>query len=373
MHEGRIKLIQVIADSSMGGGPKHVLGILSNIDQKVFEPFLVCPPGYLSAEAKLIKGVEVYNFKPRSKFDLIAMFKLRSIIHKIMAQNNPFGPTIVHSHGPRAYLMSNFASPPTVKRVYTEHRWDDDYHLKNSFNEFIQKRILKNQFDKAHMVIAVSSSVKKYLLKTGMVSKDRLIVIPNGINSVNSKPLTVNGHKSPILGNIGNLNMQKGHSYLIDAMPEILKKYPLATLEIIGEGEERKPLEDQIKKIQLQRHVSLLGYRNHTEKYLRHWSVFVLSSVAETFGIVVLEAMKAGVPIVAAKVGGVEDIIIQNKNGILVKPRDPKAIARGVLDLLDNHALMAKFRREGPKRAKDFDWEKVILQLESAYTELFNR
>jgi glycosyltransferase involved in cell wall biosynthesis len=357
----------------MGGGPKHVLGILSNIDRKIFELFLICPPGYLSAEGKLLPGVEVFNFNPRSKFDFIAVLQLHKIIHKILSSRDPFGPAIIHSHGPRAGLMARWASPSTAKMVYTEHRWDDDYHLKNPLNEMFQKKMLRKQNSKADLIIAVSSSVKKYLVNSGLASKEKIIVIPNGINFKDkNQPLTSHrADKSQVIGTIGNLNFQKGHSYLIDAMPSILKKYPLATLEIIGEGEDRPALEDQINKLKLGKQITLLGHKNIINKYLKYWSVFVLSSVAETFGIVVLEAMQAGVPVVATKVGGVPDIITNEKNGLLISSHNPKAIADAVISLLDRPAMAAKFKREGLNRVKDFDWKKVIKLLEAEYTKLF--
>jgi len=357
----------------MGGGPKHVLGILSNIDRKIFEPFLVCPPGYLSAEGKLLPGVEVYNFNPGSKFDIVSILKLRTTIHKILSSHDPFGPAIVHAHGPRAGLMARYATPSTAKTVYTEHRWDDDYHLKNPLNEMIQKSMIRKQNAKANLIIAVSSSVKKYLINSGLASKDKVIVIPNGISMKESNyNLQPTNHKPHTIGTIGNLNYQKGHSYLIDAMPEILKKYPLITLEIIGEGEDRPALEDQIKKLNLHRQVTLLGHKNIVSKYLKQWSVFVLSSVAETFGIVVLEAMQAGVPVVATKVGGVPDIITNGKNGLLIPSRNSHAIAKSVIDLLERPAMASKLKRESLKRVEDFDWKKIIKELEKNYIELFN-
>lgn len=377
MSDQRIKLIQVIADSNMGGGPKHVLGILANIDRKIFEPFLICPPGYLSAEGKLLPGVEVFNFNPRSKFDLFAILKLHATIHKILSSHDPFGPAIIHAHGPRAGMMARWSAPSTVKIVYTEHRWDEDYHLKNPLNDMIQRKMLRRQNSKANLIIAVSLSVKKYLISSGLASKDKVIVIPNGISmketitkKQDANKFQITNSKSQIIGTIGNLNYQKGHTYLIDAMPEILRKYPLVTLEIIGEGEDRSALEDQIRKLKLEKQVTLLGHKNIVSKYLKHWSVFVLSSVAETFGIVVLEAMQAGVPIVATKVGGVPDMITNEKNGILIPSQSSKAIAEAVIDLLEKPAMAAKLKREGLKRVEAFDWKKIIKELEKNYIEL---
>jgi glycosyltransferase involved in cell wall biosynthesis len=99
--------------------------------------------------------------------------------------------------------------------------------------------------------------------------------------------------------------------------------------------------------------------------------VFALPSIAETFGIVILEAMQAGVPVVASKVGGILDIITNKKNGLLTQPKNSKELAGSIIEILGNSALSSKLSREGKIRVKDFDWAKIIKQINRAYLELF--
>lgn len=374
---GKIKLVQVIADSKIGGGPKHVLGILRNIDKSIFDVYLICPSGYLSVEGKLVEGITVINLPFYSKFDLSTIFRLKDVLRQIQAKGNPFGPMIVHSHGTRAGFIARigFTAPRRAKMVYTEHRLDSDYHLSNPINDWVQKKILSAQNSRTDLIIAVSSSVKKYLLRSSSVLKEKVKVIPNGVEldefrkKVNIKEVkTV--HKAPIIGNIGNLNIQKGQIYLIEAMPEILKKHPLATLEIIGEGPERGNLLKKIKQLKLSRNVTLLGNKNDIARYFDRFDVFVLPSIAETFGIAILESMSVGVPVVASKVGGIPDIITDHKNGILVPPKNPKKIAEAILEVIDHPASAAKLKREGLLRARDFEWADLVKRLENEYINL---
>ena len=372
--EGKIKLIEIIADSSLGGGPRHVLDLVKNIDKELFEVYIICPGGFLSAEVKQIKNITVFNIEMRSKFDLVALWSIKKTINKIRASKDPFGPLIVHTHGSRGGFLGRLATPPHVKKVHTEHSFDFDYRIKNPVNEWLQKKIIRSQNYKSDLIVAVSHSVRDYLIKSGMAPGDKVVIIPNGIELSNfCKPTHVSSadRKAPVIGNVGNLNFQKGQIYLIDAMPEILEKYPFATLEIIGEGEERKVLEDEIKKLRLEKHVTLYGYKNKLDKFIKDWSVFVLPSVSETFGISILEAMRAGLPVVASRVGGICDIITQNKNGLLASPRDSKQLAKNILDLLDHPVLAAKLKRGGLERIKDFDWKKIIKKIEKEFLELF--
>lgn len=382
----KIKLVQIIAEiDAIGGGPKHVLGILNNIDQTKFDLFLICPAGELSSEAKNIKGIEVLNVDMDSKFNLSAILKIRKYLSQIQAKGNPFGPMIVHTHGPRAGLLGRESIKAGMISVYTEHIWGPGYHLENRFNEILQKRMLKRLNLKTHLVIAVSNAVKKYLIDEKLALEERVIVIPNGITiTSNLKPprfakaprdrqtskIRSRNYNNQIIGTVGSLKKIKGQIFLIQAMPEVIKKFPHLMLEIVGEGEERENLQSQISNLKIERHVTLLGKKNHIEEIISRWSVFVLPSIAETFGISILEANAAGVPVVASGVGGVADIIKDQKTGILIEPEKPHQIAKAIIKLLEHPAYAAKLARGGREKVREFEWKKVIGQLEKAYLKL---
>ncbi|MFA5926766.1 MAG: glycosyltransferase family 4 protein [Patescibacteria group bacterium] len=371
----KIKVIQVIADSGLGGGPKHILGLLANLDRSRFDCYLICPAGYLNQEARKIAGTKVYTLSFKSKFDLRAMSGFHGIIEEIRAENDPFGPMIVHSHGSRASLFSRLKRIPGVCYVYTEHRFDSDFHLGSPINEWVQKKILGWLNHNTDAVIAVSESVRKFLIDEGLVRRERIVVIPNAVDLRDFEPRSraeKQKTNNPIIGSIGNLNSQKGHRFLIEAMSGIIKKYPLATLEIIGDGEDRQSLERFINKLGLEHHISLLGHKKDVEKYLKHWDVFVLPSLAETFGIVLLEAMAMKVPVVATRVGGIPDVIENEKSGLLVRPRFPAEIGSATLRILGDKDLASHLVTEGRERIKQFSWPSVTDRLEQLYLELTN-
>lgn len=368
----KIKLVEVIADSGIGGGPKHVLGLLRHIDKDKFSTYLFCPSGYLRDQAREISGLTVLPFEPRSKFDLVAIYLLKKSFERIRSLGDPFSPLIIHSHGSRAGLMARVAAVFGSKKVYTEHILDQNYHLKNPLNELIQKWIIKRQNKKTDIIIAVSNSVKKFLIKSGLADKSRVVMIPNGIEKkegVTTKKIKAS-NKAPIIGTIGSLNKQKGQKYLLEALSILKRKYPLITLEIIGKGPERIPLLEKIDELNLEHHVALLGAKKETENYLKHWDVFVLPSISETFGISILEAMEVGVPVVASNVGGIPDIITNKKNGLLVSPHNPKEIAEAVENIISHPVMAAKLKRAGRETTKEYDWKKIVDLLEAEYEKL---
>jgi len=372
--QSKIKLVQIIADSDLSGGPRHVLGLLSSINKSKFECFLICPNGNLSHEAKEISSLEVINIKMKSKFDYTTMNSINKALSQIQSQNNPFGPMIVHTHGTRAGFLGRMALPKGVISVYTEHRWDADYHLENRINEWLQLYFLAKLNRKTHLIIAVSNSVKDFLISRNLASENRVKVIHNGIDLQKAKSKKQNAKISKgnhfIIGNVGNLNHQKGHEYLIEAMPEILEHYPHTMLEIIGEGEERKNLEFKIQNLKLEKHVTLFGKQVDPMSFMAKWDIFVLPSIAETFGIVILEAISQQLPVVATKVGGVPDIIKHNKNGILVSPHSPETIAEAIIELLSHPAKIEQLARNASERVKDFDWKEIVKKVEAEYIRL---
>ncbi|MEK9155871.1 MAG: glycosyltransferase family 4 protein [Patescibacteria group bacterium] len=368
-NQGRkIKVVQVIADSAPGGGPSHVLGLLKHLDKQRFECFLICPSGYLAREAKKIAAVEVINLPFRSKFDLWSLWQFNRILQQIRVKGDPFGSMIVHSHGSRAGLAARWRRLTLVKYIYTEHRFDADFHLKNSLNEKVQLWLLGVLNHKTDWIVAVSTSVANFLLKNNLAPPGRLTVIPNAIEAERIKPPNLHSFaKAPVIGTIGNLNTQKGHCYLIKAFDLLSQKYPESRLEIVGGGDQEDNIKYQISNIKNKKGITLLGRREEPEKFLKKWDVFVLPSVAEAFGIVLLEAMAAGVPIVAANVGGIPDIIENNKNGVLVPPRQPEALAKAIGEILDNQAKARELSRRGLARVQVFTWPKIISRFHNLY------
>lgn len=371
--KNKIKLVQIIADSDLGGGPTHVFGLLKHINKSLFDCYLICPPGDLARQARDIPNLEVIDLDMRSKFDLVAYYRLSQELTKIQSAHDPFGPIIVHTHGPRAGLLGRLANPRGAYSVYTEHRWDADFHLESVVNEWLQLFLLALMNRKSNLIIAVSSAVREFLISRKMAAPSRIKVIPNAFDINDAIKPKINNKKHNnhfIIGNVGNLNQQKGQIYLIEAMPEIVKHLPHTMLEIIGEGEERQRLESKIHELGLQRHVTLLGKQSNPMQRMQHWDIFVLPSIAETFGIVILEAFACGLPVVASNVGGVKDIIKDHKNGLLVEAANPRALSSRTIELLDHPAQAAKYAREARETLKKYDWKLVIKDIEAAYLNI---
>jgi len=365
----KIKIVQVIADSEIGGGPRHVLGLLKHIDKEKFDVLLIAPRGWLTAEAVKIKGAGVRIVDFKNKFDVNSIVKLKKDIAEFRTSGDPFGAIIIHAHGPRAGGFCRFAIRSGEKFIYTEHIWNKEYNLKNPINSYLQVMGIRSVCKRADLIIAVSKSVKKFLIKITKLSGDKFVVIPNAIELSDSNHLE--GHRKTtelVVGCIGSLVPQKGLIYLVKAFGRVTASLPKARLEIVGDGPEKEKLLLEIRKLGLESKIQLIGAQKNVRKFLSCWDLFVLPSISETFGIVILEAMEQKVPVIASAVGGIPEIIKDGKTGILVPPADSEKLAKTISWLLAEKKDRLSLSTEAYDiLKKNYDWSKIIDDIENVF------
>lgn len=219
----------------------------------------------------------------------------------------------------------------------------------------------------ADKIITPSYYLKNIISDWG-VSKEKIEVIYNALGfSVDldvSKEQAQNRIeiKGNIILSIGRLCSWKGFETLIDIIPDLLKENPDFKLIIVGEGEERKSLEEKIKKLGLESNVELTGRIIHKNipLYFKASEMFILNSEYEGLPHVVLEAMQAGVPIIVSNRGGNPEVIENNFNGFLVEYNNKEQIRRAIMNLHNDKELQKTFIRNSKERLKKFSWENLI-------------
>lgn len=358
----RVKIFEVVADSALGGAPKHVLILSKGLDKKKFEPVIVCPSGWLEKQCKDSK-LEVKNINFRGLLDSRSIKKLRRLIKN---EN----PDVVHLHGIRAGWLGTLACLGLDKKVvYTEHLYTLNYHLKSKAREIAQifGLFFINLF--ATMVIAPSSAVKKFLVNKIWVRPAKIKVIVNGLDDFKVKKVSSEETK---IGFIGSLNHQKGVQELIKAMYELSLDFPELELEIVGDGPLRKNLEKQSEPFKKQ--IKFVGPKEDIKSFLETWSLIVVPSISESFGQVAVEAGIASLPVVATAVGGLPEVIIDDGNGILVKPADNNDLVNSISYLLHNPKEAERMGKNGRKiYEKFFTSDKMVAKIEKAYSDLIGK
>jgi glycosyltransferase involved in cell wall biosynthesis len=192
----------------------------------------------------------------------------------------------------------------------------------------------------SHGIVAVSNLTKNKAMQEGILA-GKIEVISNGIVPVNvgsmdrgeiRKQMGV-GTDDILLLSVGRLVYQKAHEYLISAMSDVLKQVSNVKVAICGDGVLRQNLEMQIQSLRLEEQIKLLGMQSDVTKYLAAADVFVLPSRWEGLPIALLEAMSAGLPVIATRVEGVDEVVQAGIHGVLVKPESAGELAEAILQL----------------------------------------
>jgi len=288
---------------------------------------------------------------------------------------------LVHAHG-HVYMSSYMAGMVAKKYkkpfIVTQHNTFIDYqsflNIIEQLNDFIiGKSVLKH----ANKVITVSKETMKYVLKLG-ADKTKTSVIYNGVDTDYFRP--VNKRKSreklglpknrKIILSVRRLVYKNGLDTLIESVPLLTRDHPDLLFLVAGKGPSRKLIEDRIKELGIDANIKLTGFvpDRLLPVYYDAADYFILPSASgEGLPLVLLEAMACGLPVIATTVGGTPEIIKHMKNGVLVPPRNPEAMAEALSKLLSEGlgpALGEEARRIVENR---LTWEENLRQLQDIY------
>ncbi len=219
-------------------------------------------------------------------------------------------------------------------------------------------------------VVALSHQVAEVERVRAGLSAGRVVVVYNGIEAGPLQDLPLPSG-SPRLGILARLHRNKGLDVALQAMPRILEVWPQARLEIFGEGPERGRLERMRAERGLAECVSLPGMVEDVSGVLAGLDLVLLPSRIEGMGNALMEAMAAGRPVVATRVGGVPELVVHGRTGLVVEPDDPEALARAVLRLLGDRNLRVQMGQAGRQRIlQDFTPQAMAGAMERLYLEV---
>jgi len=276
-------------------------------------------------------------------------------------------PDIIHVH---SFMVGDFA-------IWIKKNYNIPYIVTEHFSGFALNTISNNNLIKASHVfknsncnIAVSSSFQKFFKNK---FNQYFILIPNIVNINFFKPINQLRKKEFNFINIGFLNENKNQSMLIKAFTSSFIGQLDIKLTIVGDGSEYVRLRTLIKQLNMQKQIQLYGRANREQvrNLLQNSDAFVLSSKYETFGIVVIEALSCGLPVVVTKCGGVEDIVVSSKLG-LISDINQKCLSENLINLLKNKSNYNKnYISEYVKN--NFSEEVVIKRVEKIYRKVIEK
>lgn len=359
-------VLHLATERTWRGGEAQLLTLALGLAARGVRQLVVCPPGSeLESRAKAA-GLATHGLVMRGEWDLMAPRRLRKVAEEL-------APAICHAHTAHAHaiLVRAFSKKNAPPRIVISRRVD----FAVGRGLLSRRKYTRNDLH----FLAISSGVRDALVKGG-VSPERIRLVPSGVDpnkfsycydkSWLRRELGL-GSDTPIIGNVGQLTDHKGHIFLIRAASRVIEARPRAHFVILGEGELRLSLEAEITRLGLAKQFHLLGFKKDVEPYLAGFDVFALSSHLEGLCTSLIDAMLLRVAAVGTKTGGVPDLITHEKTGLLVLPRDPESLARGILRLLDDPKLSESLAEAAHKHVcENFSADQMVEKTMDCYRKI---
>lgn len=366
----KTKVLFLITKSNLGGAQCYVFDLATGLPKVNYEVTVAA-----GGSGSLLSKLEQTDVKivpiPALVRDLSLLKELRSIwqIAMIIRQ---IDPDILHINSSKAggygAFLGRLLGVPLV--IFTAHGW--------AFNErrpWWQRIILKClhwiTVLFSHQTICVSEALKSQMTWPGTTRKLRVVhngrTVSNWLDRYDARVKITK--RCPALGTyehdpwsvtVGELHPTKQHEVTITALKEVVKTHSTLRHIIIGAGEKQSELEALTKTLNLTEHVFFLGSVEDAPMYLKAFDLFALTSRSEAFGLVIIEAAQAGLPIIASSVGGIPEIVTHKKEALLVPSGDARAVAEAFGTVLEDSVYAAELGTAARKRSQDFSVEKMI-------------
>ena len=307
-------------------------------------------------------GFCCHELPMKNALDFSSMWQIKKLIDQI-------GPDIVNTHSGHDSILAGLA----IKLSKTKPAHLRTRHLILPITSKMTYTTLPDH------VMTVGMATKQMLMKQG-IAESHLTSIVTGFDEQLFDPAKYSKNAlrqqldidedTPLIGCVAILRQKKGHDYLIDAVPAVLKNYPNAQFMIVGDGPQKERLTQKIIDNNLQASVHMLGFMP-AQEVLPSLDIMVLPTLEEAFGGALIEAQAMEVPVISTTVGGVPEAVENNVTGILVPPENSQALADAMIQLLDNPEKRKTMGKAGRKRALEhFTIEKMGDKLVTLYLKL---
>jgi glycosyltransferase involved in cell wall biosynthesis len=367
----RIKLLKLVTSFHIGGTERQVANLTLGIDSSRFDLHLGC----LRYAGQLLEELKTLQI-PRPEFRIGAFHSPKTLwqgmrFAQYIRKNRI---RIVHSYG----FYSNVFAVPAARLARTPivvASIRDTGDVLTPAQRKVQRMICRT----ADCVLVNAEAIRETLVEEGY-APGKIVVIRNGItlSKFEKRQRRANLRQelglplaAPLVMVSSRLNQMKGISYFLDAAMILAPRFPDARFLIVGDGGNRKELEEYASRLGLGQRVVFTGFRGDVPDLLSEAAVSVLPSLSEGLSNSLLESMAAGVPVVATRVGGNSEVVADGVTGFLVPPQDPAALAHATGLLLENKDLAARFGDSGRRRVADlFSVERSVRETQNLYHRL---
>lgn len=324
----------------------------------------------------LNKKVDIVFIKSKIQLSVLKKDKIdnREYVNFI----NSYKPAIIHSHLIYADIMSlSYIIPNTAFISHIHNKYP--VFKKLNFLKIFNKKIITNYYERNWLInnhfiantsfIACSKGVYEFLIKNTLFSKNKIHLVKNGTTIDSFYPQRNKSSEKIRLLSIATLNDVKNHSFMLIVVNELKKYLPNIELNILGDGANREKLLKEIKLLNLEETVFLLGTVDNIQEYLSQSHLFVHTSSFEGLPIVFIEALASGLPIITTPCVEDGEIVKNGYNGFIIPFRDTKGFVEKTIELINNQSLYQELSLNAIKSSKDFDIKKLARNIVNLYNQ----
>lgn len=357
-----MRVLHVDLHETWGGGQNQALLLARGLAARGHENWIATPPGSELGERARAAGVGVVDLPRRAELDPRGGWALAGLVRRL-------SPDVIHAHDAHAAAHAAFGRRLAGGRAaLVVHRRMDRPLGKNPVSRW-------KWAGAPDRVIAIGQRVRG-ALQAGGVAAERIATIPDGIEPPAAatepalRPRIGAAGDAPVVLTIAALNRSKDHATLIAAAARLQPREPATRWVVCGDGVELEARRAEVTRLGLADRVHYPGFVPEARAWLDEADAFALPTRSEGLGTSLLDAMAAGVPVVASAAGGVVEIVADGETGLLVPPGDPDALAAAVDRLLDDRGLAARLGAAGRSRAAAFADGRMVEATEALYREI---
>lgn len=363
-----MKILQISSASSFGGGERYVADLTNALVRRGHEVYVALRPGSPLPRHLQLPLEKILTLPLRNALDVQSAHELDRFVRRQRID-------VVHAHMARDYPLASYAARRNRQTKFIATR-----HVLFKLN-----RLHRHTLARAVRVIAVSNAVARELRSSRVVTEEQIAVVPNGIDVDRFNHAREGFDRAefrrgmglppycPLVGSIGELRKLKRHDDFIRAAALVAERFPdaqfvLAGLDTSESGEVRKQLKNLVAELSLNDRFHFLGWVDEAEKLLCAMDVFVSASETESFGLAIVEAMAAGAAVVATATAGAQEVIDDQKTGVLVPIGDVKRIAESVIHLLSDRDKRSTIATQSVQSAATrFSLKRMVDEIEEIY------
>ncbi|MEW6416962.1 MAG: glycosyltransferase [Nitrospirota bacterium] len=357
-----MRILHTEWSDGLGGQEQRILVEVIGLSGRGHHVAIVCREHAKIKDEAIKHGIDVYTLPLRKPYDIVSILNLFKFL-------KAKGFDIVNTHsGVDSWIggiAAKLAKVPVLVR--TRHL---NIPLKRSIFNFIHYL--------PDMYITCGENMRDNLIKRGF-PLNKVVSIPTGVDktffevkkNLEAKSSYGLDGTSIVIANVGILRRVKGHEITLRAVNLIIEAFPDAKFMIVGDGPRRKELEGMVDDLGIRDHVIFTGFIGNISEIYSFTDVAVLSSWSEGLPQSLLQAMAAGIPVVATNVGGVPEVVINEKTGILVEPGNYEAFAKGIIRILNNPSLASRFAESARSLvSKRHSLMQMLDQIEDIYRDI---